>query len=84
MGSVWSWGNGAKGQVFLFSFVLSHGLFMVLFQLGFGDKDNEMQPNFINRLSTTVGIGQVSCGDSHSAVVDQAGNVWCWGRGTEG
>lgn len=68
MGSVWSWGSGFKGQ------------------LGNGDRENGMQPDYIimGEGSSSSVVSQVSCGDRHSAAVDQQGEVWCWGYGCEG
>ena len=68
LGGVLCWGNGSNGR------------------LGNGVPDNKSHPVAVvdgdgNSLGNIV---QISSGGSHTCALDREGNIFCWGRGSEG
>ncbi|GBG34929.1 E3 ubiquitin-protein ligase HERC2 [Hondaea fermentalgiana] len=55
-------------------------------QLGNGTRRNVFAPETLNRAATwwTCSVISMSAGDRHSAIITEAGDLWCWGRGRHG
>lgn len=55
-------------------------------QLGNGTRLNTFEPETLNRAETwwRSCVAMMSGGDRHSAIVTEAGDLWCWGRGRHG
>ncbi|KAJ5073279.1 claret isoform a [Anaeramoeba ignava] len=52
-------------------------------QIGNGENSSVSKPTLVSGLNNET-ITQISCGDSHIAVVNQSGEVFCWGNGVHG
>ena len=55
-------------------------------QLGLGDTDNRLVPTLVGAEELFGGskVRTVSCGDEHTLVVTEAGELWACGKGAQG
>eukprot|EP00743_Colponemidia_sp_Colp-15_P012704 GILK01014538.1.p1 GENE.GILK01014538.1~~GILK01014538.1.p1 ORF type:complete len:416 (+),score=44.06 GILK01014538.1:46-1248(+) len=52
-------------------------------RLGLGSEEDKLLPTIVSGLGTLI-VLQVSCGDWHTMLLDDAGRVWTTGAGTHG